>query len=280
MASFEIDTRERIARVRLTRPAAANALDREFWSSFAPALDAIDRAGDTRALIVTADGPHFCAGLDLSVLSSVAVAETDTAAARESFRHLVRSMQAVLTTIERLRFPVLAAVQGACIGAGLELLAACDLRFASADAQFRIEEINLGMMADLGSLQRLPKSMPDAVVREMALLGTTLTAERAATAGFLSGVFDTRDDAIEAAEAAAERIATRAPLAIAGSKAALRHARDHSVDEGLEWAALMQASLWNRRDIEASMKARADGANAEVSPLAPLRGLTDPDGVS
>ena len=271
MAAFSVDVSNGVAHLALSRPEASNALNTEFWTGFAPALAELDRAGTTRALVIHGQGRHFCAGMDLAAFAAGGISATDTPADREAFQHAARELQGVLSQIERVRFPVIAAIQGACIGAGLELAAACDLRFAAADAYFRIEEINIGMMADVGALQRLPKLMPAAVVKEMAFLGTTLSAERALSVGFLNDVSPTHEAALAAARDAADRIAKKAPLAVAGSKAALRFARDHSVDEGLEWAALMQGSIWNTADILAAVQARAAKQDACLMPLAPIR---------
>ena len=270
MAMFRIEVQEGLAHLALSRPEASNALDASFWSGLAPALQALDRTGEIRALLLTGEGKNFCAGMDLSAFAAGGIA-TDTPAQREAFHHLARELQGVLTAVERTRFPVIAVIQGACVGAGLELAAVCDLRFLAADAYFRIEEINIGMMADVGALQRLPKLMPEAVVKEMAFLGATLGAERAQQLGFATAVAETQEAALAAAQSAAQRILARAPLAMAGSKAALRFARDHSVAEALEWAALMQGSIWNPADILAAMQARALKQPATLAPLAPLQ---------
>ncbi len=131
------------------------------------------------------------------------------------------------------------------------MVSACDLRLVSQEAYFRIEEINIGMMADVGSLQRLPRTLPDAVVRELAYLGTTM-ADRAERLGFVNAVLPDPETLLAAALDMARAIAAKAPLAVAGSKAAIVHARDHTVAEGLEWAAVMQGSIWNTADILAA----------------------------
>jgi enoyl-CoA hydratase len=152
-------------------------------------------------------------------------------------------------------------------------VAACDLRLAATGAYFRIEEINIGMMADVGSLQRLPYVLPEAVVRELAYLGTSLTAERAERLGFINAVLPDAGALTAAALEMAQAIAAKAPLAIAGSKAAVTYARDHTVAEGLEWAALMQGSIWNTVDILAAIQGRMTRTPAEFAPLAPHAGF-------
>jgi enoyl-CoA hydratase len=150
------------------------------------------------------------------------------------------------------------------------MVSACDIRLASADAYFRIEEINIGMMADVGSLQRLPKILPEGVVRELAYLGTSLTADRAERLGFVNAVLPDADAADAAALDMARTIATKAPLAISGSKAAITYARDHTVAESLEWVAVMQGSLWNPSDVLAAIQSRRTKEAADFSPLAPI----------
>lgn len=271
MSAFEITRDGPVAHLRLTRPEASNALDMTFWRGFGPALKALDAAGDVAALVISGEGKNFCAGMDISVFSGGAILTTDAAAQRQAFHQTARDLQEALTTLERVRFPVVAAVHGACVGAGLDLIAACDIRLASQDAYFRIEEINIGMMADLGSLQRLPKLMPEGVVRELAYLGSSLTADRAERLGFVNAVSPDAEAVVVAAMDMARRIAGKAPLAISGSKAALNHARDHTVAEGLEWIAVMQGSLWQPSDIMAAIQARMARTQAEFAPLAPLQ---------
>jgi len=273
MSAFQITREGSIAHLRLTRPEASNALDVGFWRTFGPALKALDQTGEVHALVISGDGRNFCAGMDISVFSSGAILSADTAAQRQAFHQAARDLQDALTMVERVRFPVIAAVQGACVGAGLDLVSACDLRLAAADAYFRIEEINIGMMADVGSLQRLPNVLPEGVVRELAYLGTSLTAERAERLGFVSSVHADGAAVVEAALAMAHAIAAKAPLAISGSKAAITYARDHTVAEGLEWVAIMQGSLWNTADILAAIQARRTKEPAGFAPLAPFTGL-------
>ncbi len=275
MSAFEISRDGAVAHLSLSRPEASNALDLSFWRDFGPALKALDGTGEVRALVISGEGRNFCAGMDISVFSGGAILKSDTAAERQAFHQAARDLQDTLTMIERVRFPVIAAVQGACVGAGLDLVAACDLRLAATGAYFRIEEINIGMMADVGSLQRLPHILPEAVVRELAYLGTSLTAERAERLGFVNAVLADAGALLTAALEMAHSIAAKAPLAISGSKAAVTYARDHSVAEGLEWAAVMQGSIWNPTDVLAAIQARVARQPAAFASLSPFAGLID-----
>ena len=276
MTAFQITRDGAVAHLRLSRPEASNALDVAFWRDFGPALKALDAAGETRALVLSGEGRNFCAGMDISVFSGGAILSTDTAAQRQAFHQAARELQDALSRLEKVRFPVIAAVHGACVGAGLDMVAACDLRLASMDAYFRIEEINIGMMADVGSLQRLPSILPEGVVRELAYLGTSLTADRAERLGFVNAILPDADALVAAALEMAHAIAAKAPLAVSGSKAAVNYARDHTVAEGLEWVAVMQGSIWNTSDILAAIQARMTKQPADFAPLAPLKRFGEP----
>lgn len=273
MSAFQLTRDGPVAHLRLSRPEASNALDLSFWREFGPALKDFDATGEVHALVISGEGRNFCAGMDISVFSGGAILKTDTAADRQAFHQAARDLQDTLSWIERVRFPVIAAVQGACVGAGLDLVSACDLRLAAAGAYFRIEEINIGMMADVGSLQRLPHVLPEAVVRELAYLGTSLTAERAERLGFVNAVLPDPEALLAAALEMAQAIAAKAPLAISGSKAAVTYARDHSVAESLEWAAVMQGSIWNTADVLAAIQARMTRQVADFAPLSRYAGI-------
>lgn len=268
MPAFELTLEDGVAHLRFTRPEAANAMGREFWGRFGPAIRELDAGGAARALVISGEGRHFCAGMDLEAFAG-GVLTTATPSERQAFPMIVRELQDTLTALEEARFPVIAAVQGACVGGGVDLIAACDLRVAAADAYFRVEEINIGMMADIGSLQRLPKLMPEGVVKELAFLGRTLSAERAVAVGFVTERCDDAETALAAAIEAAREIAGKAPLAVAGSKAAIHYARDHSVAEGLEWAQWAQAALWSPEDIQQAIMTRASRSPGRFAPLSP-----------
>jgi enoyl-CoA hydratase len=253
-APFVVSQEGAVAHLRFCRPHAANSMTRRFWEEFPRAVQGLDARGDVRALVLSGDGRHFCSGMDVSVFGSAELRPDEGPAAREAFFHHVRRLQDGLSSVSRARFPVIAAIQGACIGGGLDLVSACDLRFVAEDAYFRIEEINIGMMADVGSLQRLPRLLPDAVLRQMAFCGMTLRAAQAAACGFVNGV---SADPLGAAMAAAREIAGKAPLAVAASKRTIDFAREHTVAESLEQVALLQSAVWSTPDVVGAMAARA-----------------------
>jgi len=253
-APFVISEEGAVAHLRFCRPHAANSMTPAFWERFPVSVGALDAAGATRVLVISGEGRHFCSGMDVAAFGSNELRPDEGPAMREAFVHTVVRLQEALSSVSRARFPVIAAIQGACIGGGLDLVSACDLRFAAEDAYFRVEEINIGMMADVGSLQRLPRLLPDAVLREMAFCGRTLRAAQAAGLGFVNAVVA---DPVGAALEAAREIAARAPLAVSASKRAIDFAREHTVAESLEQAAWLQASVWSTPDVMEAMRARA-----------------------
>jgi len=253
-APFIVSQEGAVAHLRFCRPHAANSMIPAFWEQFPRQIKALDASGQVRALVISGEGKHFCSGMDIAVFQGAELRPDEGPAAREAFTHTVRRLQDALSSVSQARFPVIAAIQGACIGGALDLVAACDLRFLAPDAYFRIEEINIGMMADVGSLQRLPYLLPDAILRQMAFCGLTLRAPQAAAFGFANGV---SDDPVGAALAAAGEIAGKAPLAVTASKRAIDFAREHTVAESLEQVALLQAALWNTADVLGAIAARA-----------------------
>ncbi len=253
-APFTLEQAGHVAHLRFNRPHAANSMTPAFWRQFPEAVRTLDEAGHTRAMIISGEGRHFCSGMDISAFSNGSLQPDDGPAQRDAFVATVRRLQAALSSVAQARFPVIAAIQGACIGGALDLVSACDLRFVAEDAYFRIEEINIGMMADVGSLQRLPKLLPDAILRQMAFCGTTLRSEQALALGFVNGI---SADPVAAALEAATEIARRAPLAVSGSKRAIDYAREHTVAESLEQVAWLQAAIWSTPDVAGAIAARA-----------------------
>jgi enoyl-CoA hydratase len=174
------------------------------------------------------------------------------------------------TALDEARFPIVCAIQGACVGGALDLATACDLRVCSADAFFTVQEISIGMAADLGVLQRLPKLVPQGVAREMAYTGERVGAERALAIGLVNEVLADADAARERALALARTIAAKSPLAIAGTKLALNHARDHSTASALAQMTLLQSAIFDTDEMAAAIEAWKAKRNAEFDSLAPV----------
>ncbi|CAQ84007.1 MULTISPECIES: enoyl-CoA hydratase-related protein [Photorhabdus] len=256
-----------VAHLQLSRPDKANSLALGFWKLFPETVDQLSRSGEIRAMVISAQGRVFCGGLDLQIFVSSQDIHTTNPHEREAMQFSLLQMQEVMNVLERARFPVIAAVQGACLGAGFDLITACDFCFASDDAKFRIEETNIGMMADLGILQRLPHLIPGGMARYLALTGDTLSAAQAHDLGLVVKIFSSTETLIEGALATARRIAERPPVAINGIKRAMLYSRDHGVYESLQQIALLQASIFSRQDILSSIQAKVSGATSEFQNL-------------
>ena len=190
---IEVSVEAGIAHVKLNQPQRLNSMTPAFWAEIPHAFRALDEAGGVRVAILSSTGKHFSAGMDLSVFQDGGSLGTKDVLDRERFRQQLRKLQESFNAIANARFPVIAAIQGGCIGGAVDMATACCLRYTAKDAFFCIQEINLGMMADVGTMNRMPRQLPDAVMRELAYTGDRLGAERAERLGFVNGVFDTHD---------------------------------------------------------------------------------------
>jgi len=246
-----------VAEVRLNRPERSNALNEAMWHELRVAMRWADATSAIRAVIVTGNGRHFCAGIDLSMLGGIAkaVSHTDPARSREKLRRLLLDLQDCLSSIEQCRKPVLAAIHGACIGGAVDLVTCCDMRYASADAVFSVREIDVGMTADVGTLQRLPRLVPDGVARELAFTGRSIDANEAETIGLVNRVYSSPEELSVGVMQIARSIVTKSPLAIRGTKEMLNYGRDHSVADGLNYVATWNASMLMSDDLGEAMAA-------------------------
>ena len=240
---FELTLDAGVAHLKMSRPERRNAMTAAFWQE----LPEIVRGLDARAMVLSSTGPHFCGGLDISLFEGNQSFQTNTLDGRQKFRRKLEELQASLAALAEARFPVIAAVQGGCIGGGVDMATACCLRYATRDAFFVIQEINLGMMADVGTFNRMPKQLPEAVVRELGYTGDKLSAERAERLGFVNGLFDTHEQLVAGALEVARRIAAKAPVAVAATKQMISYTRDHSVAESFGYLNALQPAIF---DIE------------------------------
>ncbi|HNA74851.1 MAG TPA: enoyl-CoA hydratase-related protein, partial [Candidatus Obscuribacter sp.] len=245
--TFALSCRNSVGMLKLNRPAQVNCLPMAFFEELPGAIRQLEEL-DCRALIIHGQGKHFCAGIDLSVLGDEGFLKASTLKEKERLQALILRLQAALTSLSEAKFPVLAAVDGYCLGAGLDLVSACDFRFATEKAQFAIEEINVGLMADLGTLQRLPRLMPEGLVRKMAFTGERLSGKRAFDCGFVSELFPDAESMLKAAEECAARMAGKESSAMAASKQALNFNGGHTVSDSLQECARLQA-LYLRPEV-------------------------------
>jgi citronellol/citronellal dehydrogenase len=244
--AFTIDIVDGVATLTLTNPGKSNALGEEFWKELPRAIKDL-AVQDVCALVICGDGEHFSSGIDLAMFSgptmAPALADLSSPEAKNNLSLVIWRMQDAITAVEKAPFPVIAAVHGACLGAALDLVAACDFRYGSKSASFAIEEINLGIMADLGSLQRLPLIMPAGLVRELAFTGKRLDSTRALSSGLLNAVFDDRATVIAEAQKTAKIIAGKVSVAVNATKTSLNYGLDHGVFEGLQLTAKLQTRV-------------------------------------
>lgn len=242
--------------VRLNRPAQRNALSPAAFAEIPRAMSLLDRAPSARAVVLSAAGPHFCAGIELGGPGDpLSAASADPVAAAEGLRRAVLDMQAALTAIERCRKPVVAAVHGACVGGGVDLVAACDIRCCSRDASFVLKEVDMAIVADLGALQRLPRIVGYGNAADLALTGRKITAMEAKEMGLVTRVFDSKQDLDAGVAKIAKEIADKSAWAVMGTKAVLLRSRDATIEQGLEHVATWNAGMMRSNDLKEAIRA-------------------------
>ena len=261
LETISLDLQDHIATVRLNRPDKANAMNAAMWQDIRKAFDWVDKTPEARVAVLQGEGKQFCAGIDLQMMAGIlSPSQTDGdcgARQRETLRRMILDMQDTLTSLERCRKPVLAAIHGACVGGGIDLTTCADMRYGSADAFFIIKEIDIGMTADVGTLQRLPKLVGEGMARELAYTGRKVDAEEARQIGLINRVFATREALYAGVQDIARMIAAKSPLAIRGTKEMITYARDHSVADGLNYIATWNAAMLMSQDLTEAMAASA-----------------------
>jgi len=260
--TLELSIEEQVATVHLNRPDKANAMNGAMWDELQQCFEWLDEQSSVRVVILAGNGKHFCAGLDLGVFGSLQGDSGDPARRAEHMRRTILRLQGNLTAIEKCRVPVLAAIHNTCIGGGVDMTCCADMRYATEDAYFSIREIDIGMTADVGTLQRLPKIIPDGVVRELAYTGRNMNAQEAREVGFVNRVFENRDTMLQEVTAIARTIASKAPLAVRGTKEMVLYSRDHSVAEGLNYIATWNSGMMSSADLKAGMQAQSNKEQA------------------
>jgi len=266
---FQLSAQDGIAHLQLNRPERMNTMDPAFFPALRDAVRGLGDDGRTRALVISSTGKHFCAGMALDVFGTGdAQLQTDTSRARLAFQEMLRRLIDCFSALDEAHFPVICAIQGGCIGGALDLATACDIRVCSADAFFTVQEIHIGMMADLGVLQRLVKIVPQGVAREMAYTGDRMGAERALAVGLVNAVLPDAAAALDHAMSLARNMAAKSPLAIAGSKLALNHARDHGTAAALQQMTLLQSAIFDTEEMSKAITAWKAKQPAEFEPLA------------
>ncbi len=275
---FAVEVADHVAHVRMIRPERANSMIPAFWREFPAIVRELSDSGSVRAMVLSAEGRHFCSGMDTTVFTGAggladagASDRRSRARSAESFRTMALRTQETMNVLEAARMPVLCAIQGACVGGGLDLVTAADLRYATTDAFFCIQEINIGMAADVGTLQRLPKLVAPGVVAEMAYTGRRMPAGRAKEVGLVNEVFPDHPTMLDAVLATAAEIASKSPLAVWSSKRSMAYAREHPTADGLEQIAVWNASMLDPADMAEAFTAQIEKRPAVYQDLDPVR---------
>lgn len=267
---FDVEINNSIAHIRFNRPEKRNSMNEDFWTMFPNEVEELDDSGEIRALIVSSTGPHFSAGIDLSMFKDdIVESETDNEIGRSRgyFLQQLKFLQNAVSCLEAARFPVVTAVQGGCIGGGIDLITAADIRICTKDAFFLIEEINVGLAADIGTIQRLPKIIPAGIAREWTMLGEKVSADRAKEVGLVSSLHDSHEEMMKNAFEIAEKLASKTPLAMWVTKETLNYSRDHTVKESLENVALWNAATLHKEDVMSTMMSKMQKKKPEYRNL-------------
>lgn len=258
---FDVEIADNIAHIILKRPEKRNSMVLAFWDELPAIVRDIDSEVKARVIVISSTGPHFCSGLDLKEFFDSGVvdlgSDRDSQIRRgASFYQSVQKMQDAMSVLEDCRIPVLAAIQGGCLGGGVDMVTACDMRYATEDAFFAVEEINIGMTADVGTLPRLAKLIPEGIVREMCYTGQRVPAADALASGLVNRVYADQETMLDAVMAIAADIAAKAPLAVYGCKRMINYSRDHSTADGLDYIRIWNSSMFQPEEIKEAITAK------------------------
>ena len=275
---FKIDIQDKIAHIILNRPEKMNSLPISFWSDLPRIINEIDHDALARVIVISSTGKHFSAGMDLSVFSDAENArneenpKTDPGRKKGSFYRGLLKLQETFNCIDNSRIPVLMAIQGGCIGGAVDFASASDMRYCTEDAFFCIQEINIGMTADVGTFPRLPHLLPMGLVKELAFTGRRMFSNEAKDCGLVNNVFSNYDDMMKEVMQIAKEIAKKSPLAIWGSKEAINYTRGRTIEEGLNQIAMWQAGMYNPQvDMKEALGAQLEKKDPEFEDLYPIK---------
>lgn len=256
---FKVDITDNIAHVMLNRPEKRNAMNMAFWRELPEIIHDIDDNAKARVIVISSTGPHFSAGLDLSMFQGAGAQKRGSKGQRAvaTYNHILH-MQKTFNCLEECRLPVIAAVQGGAIGGGVDLSTACDIRYATEDAFFTIQEINIALTADAGTFPRLVKLIPEGIVRELAYTGRAMPAQEAQQVGLVNRVYPDQASMLDEVMLIAAEITRKAPVAIYGSKRMINYARDHSTADALDYISIWNTSMMNNEEILEAISAKAE----------------------
>lgn len=260
---LKVTIKNHIAHVSFNRPEKANSLHMPAWEEMQAIFEALHENPEARVIVLTGEGKHFCAGIDLETLMDLQKYNSISCPGRrsEKLRKFILAFQDTITAIEKCRKPVLAAIQNACVGGGVDIISTCDMRYCTDAAYFAIKEVDLGLVADIGTLQRLPNILNPGIVSELAYTGRKVFGEEAAKIGLVNQTFSTHEEMMNRVMELAKMIAAKSPLVVRGTKEILLYKRDHSVEDSLDYMATWNAAMLMSEDLmeafQASVQKRA-----------------------
>lgn len=274
---FDLEVSDKVAHLRMTRPESLNTMTPSFWRELPQIVDELSTSGSVRALVISSEGKHFSAGMDLAVFANDDNlngggdgTHRHRSRRNERFRSTALKLQESLSALDRARMPVLCAIQGGCVGGAVDMVSAADLRYATESAFFTIAEVDIGMTADVGTLQRMPKLVAEGIVRELAYTGRRWSAAEAQVAGFVNAVYANQDELLAKVLETATQIAAKSPMAVWGTKRAMHYAREHTAADGLEQIATWNAAMLDADDMGEAFAAKAEKRAPEYPDLWPL----------
>lgn len=255
-SAFKVELKDKIAHVQINRPEKINAMNAEFWSEIRDIFAWIEDTAEVRVVVLSGAGKHFSSGIDLMLLAQVgAQLGKEVGRNARTLKRKIEELQSSFNAVDKCSKPVLAAIQGYCLGGAIDLISSCDMRYCTNDAQFAIKEVDVGMAADVGTLQRLPHIIGDGMMRELAYTGRTIEGEEAQRIGLVNRTYSDQEELMGGVFEIARTIAQKSPIAVQGSKEMIRYMRDHSVADGLNYIATWNASMLQAEDMRVAMAA-------------------------
>lgn len=275
---FDVSIANDVAHIVLNRPDKRNSMIHEFWDELPTIVQSIDQNSTARVIVLSSTGPHFTSGLDTSIFGSSVESSDNPENVEKSKRQrsaklydTIKHMQKSFTCLEQCRIPVIAAIQGGAIGGGVDLVTACDLRYMTEDGFLSIYEINIGMTADVGTFPRITHLLPEGIVKELAYTGRRISAQEAKQHGLVNEIYTDHEAMLEATMGIARQIATKAPLAVYGSKKIINHSRDHSTADSLDYISLWNASMLQPDEISEAFAAAQEEREGDFVDLPAAR---------
>ena len=273
---FEYEIKDKIAHISMCRPDEFNSMNKAFWSELPSLIEKISDEASARVIVLSAQGKHFCAGMDLANFGQAnEKPKAHLGMRKESGYRMIIDLQHTISCLEKSRIPVIAAIQGACVGGGVDLATATDFRFCTKDAFFCIQEINIGMAADVGTLQRLPRLIPEGIVRELAYTGRKFLSEEAMKFGLVNNIYESTEEMMEAVMNVAKEVASKGPLAITSTKEMLNFSRDHSIKDSLNYVALWNTAMSINDEMSVALKAKVEKKEPKFEDLLPRKKYLD-----